>query len=92
MTRKEKRLKRIEKTKSKKLRRWFYRTLPKNINIEEWNKKNKGSYYFDIFGNTDIKRSEKATELLEKIIDGVISKETLHKTILLDGRKEKKEW
>lgn len=88
MTRKEKRLKRIEKNKTKKLRKWLYKTLPKNINIEE---RNKNSYYFDIFGNNDVKRSEKATELLEKILDGVISKETLHKTILLDDRKEKKE-
>lgn len=39
----------------------------------------------------DKKRRKKATELLEKITDGVISKATLHKTILLDDRKEKKE-
>ena len=66
MTRKEKRLKRIKKTETKKLRRWFYKgqleKSPIKINIEDRNK----NYHYGIFDNNDIKRIVAAKELLEK--------------------------
>lgn len=87
MTRKEKRLKRIEKTKTKKLKRLHYKKIGwKPLSEEE--KENAVVELFELVGkNSNVVRQE-ATELLEKITEGVISKATLHKTILLDDEEK----